>query len=150
WALLQARPIHLLSPKYNSWSDLILDCIDQTIENASDNGWPAWGEVNRIRISHPFANKMKWLRPWLSSHEMKASGSLTDMPGIASAAFGASQRMVVFPGREKTGIMQLPGGQSGHPASPFYLNLLEDWVGSRPTPLKAGPAEFKFIIEGIG
>ncbi|MFM7127841.1 MAG: penicillin acylase family protein, partial [bacterium] len=150
WALLQARPIHLLSPKYNSWSDLILDCIDQTIENASDKGWPAWGEVNRIRISHPFANKMKWLRPWLSSHEMRASGSLTDMPGIASAAFGASQRMVVFPGREKTGIMQLPGGQSGHPASPFYLNLLEDWIGSRPTPLKAGPAEFKFTIEGIG
>ena len=150
WAILQARPLHLLSPKYNSWSDLILDCIEQTITNANEKDWPEWGEVNRIRLSHPFGNKMKWLRPWLSSNEIKSSGALTDMPGIASPAFGASQRMAVFPGREETGIMQLPGGQIGHPGSPFYLNLLEDWIEGRPTPLESGKAEFKFIIEGIG
>lgn len=33
--------------------------------------------------------------------------------------FGASMRMAVAPGREAEGILHMPGGQSGHPMSPF-------------------------------
>lgn len=150
WSILDSRPLHLLSSRYNSWSELILSCIDQTILTANKNNWPSWGDVNRLRLSHPFANKMKWLSPWLSADEIKASGSLTDMPGIQSPAFGASQRMAVFPGREKNGIMQLPGGQSGHPSSPFFLDHLHDWKNSGHTPLAAGLAEHVMIIEGFG
>ena len=150
WALLQARPLHLLSPKYNSWSDLIIDCIDETINHARELNWPAWGDVNRVRLSHPFGNKMKFLAPLLSAPEIKSSGAITDMPGIQSPAFGASQRMAVFPGREREGMMQLPGGQSGHPASPFYLNLVDDWKTGGFTPIVAGKAQYAMTITGTG
>jgi penicillin amidase len=44
--------------------------------------------------------------------------------------------------------MQLPGGQSGHPMSPHYLDLLHDWVHHGRTPLIAGKAEHVLILKG--
>lgn len=148
WAILSERPLHLLSPKYNSWHELILQAIDQTTQNAAQNGWPTWGQVNSLQLTHPFAAKLKMLRPWLAAPVIHSSGSLTDMPKIQSPAFGASQRMAVSPGLEAQAIMQLPGGQSGHPMSPFYLDLLDDWVHSGKTPLIAGKTEHLLILKG--
>ena len=53
---------------------------------------------------------------------------------------GASERMVVSPGREAEGIMHMPTGQSGHPLSPFYANSHDAWVKGEPTPFLPGPA----------
>ena len=33
---------------------------------------------------------------------------------------GQSERMVVSPGHEEKGLLVIPGGQSGHPLSPYY------------------------------
>ncbi len=43
-------------------------------------------------------------------------------------------------------ILHMPGGQSGHPLSPFFLNGHEDWVTGRATPLLPGPAEFRLEL----
>ena len=40
------------------------------------------------------------------------------MPRVQTPEFGASERVVVAPGQEETGIFHLPDGQSGHPLSP--------------------------------
>jgi penicillin amidase len=70
-----------------------------------------------------------------------------DMPGdlftprMHFGASGASERMVVSPGREKDGIMQMPTGQSGHPLSPYYKNSHDAWTKGEPTPFLPGPAE---------
>jgi penicillin G amidase len=72
------------------------------------------------------------------------------MPGVQSPAFGASQRLAVFPGLEERAIMQLPGGQSGHPLSPHYLDLLHDWSNGGLTPLVSGPADQVLRIIGSG
>jgi penicillin amidase len=50
--------------------------------------------------------------------------------------------MVVSPGREEHGIMHMPGGQSGHPLSPFFLAGHEDWVEGRASPLLPGRAQY--------
>jgi penicillin amidase len=47
--------------------------------------------------------------------------------------------MIVSPGREATGIMHMPTGQSGHPLSPFYANSHEAWVTGKATPFLPGP-----------
>ena len=62
------------------------------------------------------------------------------MPRVQGPAFGASQRMVVAPGHEEAGLMHMPGGQSGHPLSPFWGAGHDDWVRGRPTPFLPGPA----------
>jgi penicillin amidase len=68
-------------------------------------------------------------------------------PRVASGAVGASERMVVSPGREAEGIMHMPTGQSGHPLSPFYANSHGAWVEGRPTPFLPGPARHTLILE---
>jgi penicillin amidase len=60
---------------------------------------------------------------------------------VHSGSLGASERMVVSPGREAAGIMQMPTGESGHPLSPFYANSHEAWVNGDATPFLPGPTE---------
>lgn len=148
WAILEQEPEHLLPPKYNSWPELLLEAVDETIAHAAKNGWPAWGEVNALRLSHPFAAKMKFLRPILSAPAIHSTGALTDMPKIQSPEFGASQRLAVFPGREAEAIMQLPGGQSSHPMSPHFMDLVPDWTNGGHTPLVAGPPVHMLTLRG--
>jgi penicillin amidase len=62
-----------------------------------------------------------------------------------SRDFGASERMVVSPGRAADGITHMPGGQSGHPLSPFWGAGHGDWVAGRATPFLPGPT--RYVIE---
>jgi penicillin amidase len=64
-----------------------------------------------------------------------------NMPRVAASDFGASERMVVSPGHEADGIIHMPGGQSGHPMSPFWGAGHEDWVHGNATPFLPGKAE---------
>jgi penicillin amidase len=45
---------------------------------------------------------------------------------------------VVSPGREAEGIFHMPGGQSGHPLSPFFRAGHAAWVRGDATPLLPG------------
>ena len=62
-----------------------------------------------------------------------------NMPRVQTPSFGASERFAVSPGREEQGYMQMPGGQSGHPLSPFYRAGHLAWENGEPTPFLPGP-----------
>jgi penicillin amidase len=63
------------------------------------------------------------------------------MPRVAAPDFGQSERLVVSPGREASGVFNMPGGQSGHPLSRDFLGGHDDWTAGRATPLlPGGPA----------
>ena len=57
------------------------------------------------------------------------------MPAVQKNGFGASQRFFVQPGLEKNAILTIPGGQSGHPLSPFYRSGFDDYAKEKNTPL---------------
>jgi penicillin amidase len=59
----------------------------------------------------------------------------------------ASERLVVSPGRESEGILEMPTGQSGHPLSPFYANSHEAWTKGTPSPLLAGREEHRLTLK---
>jgi penicillin amidase len=61
-------------------------------------------------------------------------------------AVAASERMVVSPGREAEGIMQMPTGQSGHPMSPFYANSHAAWIAGDAAPFLPGPTAFTLTL----
>ena len=67
-------------------------------------------------------------------------------PRMHWGANGASERMVVSPGRETEGIMHMPTGQSGHPLSPFYANSHPAWLDGRATPLLPGAAQHELTL----
>jgi penicillin amidase len=63
-----------------------------------------------------------------------------NMPRVSGKNFGQSERMTVSPGKEEQGVFNMPGGQSGHPLSPWFLDGHADWVAGKPTPLLPGAA----------
>jgi len=69
---------------------------------------------------------------------------LSGWAGVVRAqtpTYGQSLRFVGRPGRPEAAILDVPGGQSGHPLSPWYRAGHSSWVEGRAAPLAAGPAE---------
>ncbi len=150
WALVTEKPLHLLDPKYANWEDLLVDAID-TVGADAIRDRPgtlndrAWSEVNVTRYRHPLSAAVPVIGRWLDMPARPLPGDLYT-PRVHSGAIGASVRMVVSPGRESEGIMQMPTGQSGHPLSPFYANSHDAWVEGKPTPFLPGPAEHTLVL----
>ena len=141
WPLLQQRPSHLLPRPHASWSALLEDAAREVRDEQGERGPLAerrWGERNTARICHPLADALPGpLRRALCMPDDPLPGD-TLVPRVQGPAFGASQRMVVAPGHEADGIAHMPGGQSGHPLSPFWGAGHDDWVHGRPTPFLPG------------
>lgn len=144
WPLLEQRPAHLLPPPLESWDALLADSARQLerelAKQGPDLGERSWGERNTAAICHPVSAALPSLfKPWLCMKSQPLSGD-SDMPRVVGPKFGASERMVVSPGHEGDGIVHMPGGQSGHPLSPFWGAGHDDWVEGRPTPFLPGRA----------
>ena len=45
------------------------------------------------------------------------------------------------------GYLHLPGGQAGHPLSPFYRAGFDDWALGRPRPLLPGPVAHTLTLQ---
>ena len=119
--------------------------IDATLDEATRQGEPlqrwTWGKKNIARIQHPISMASPLVGRWLELN-MPAEplpGGRKDMPRIQGPTYGASQRMVVTPGRESEGYFHMPCGQSGHPLSPHYRDGHEAWATGKPTPFLPGP-----------
>ena len=142
WPLVQQRPPHLLPRRFESWQALFEDAARQVRDELARQGplhERSWGERNTAAICHPLAGALPLGRRLLCMPAEPLPGDAM-MPRVQGPAFGASQRMVVAPGHEEAGLMHMPGGQSGHPLSPFWGAGHDDWVRGRPTPFLPGPA----------
>ncbi len=141
WPLVTQRPAHLLSRRYPSWEALFEDAARQVRDDLAQHGPLAqrtWGERNTAAICHPLAGAIPLVGKRLlcmPADPLPGDGS---MPRVQGPAFGASQRMVVSPGRERDGFIHMPGGQSGHFLSPHWGAGHDDWVHGRPTPFLPG------------
>jgi penicillin amidase len=141
WRLVQERPAHLLDPAYATWDAFLLVAIDRTLEQLTADGRPlaerTWGEANTADITHPLAAAVPWVRSYLSMPRAPLAGD-TCVPRVLTPRSGASQRLVVSPGHESTGILHMPGGQSGHPLSPHFGDQQRAWVDGTPLALLPG------------
>ncbi|MEX5744155.1 penicillin acylase family protein [Massilia sp. X63] len=141
--LLDARPAGWLPPGYADWRALELDAVDRVIADLTRDGRPlaqaTWGRRNVAAIAHPISIAVPALAPVLGAPADQLPGD-ANMPRVAGPKFGQSERMAVSPGREEEGLYNMPGGQSGHPLSPFFLAGHAQWVKAQPVPLLPGPA----------
>jgi len=139
--LLDERPAAWLPSGYASWQALQLAAIDRAIADLTADGTPlaqaTWGQRNTAAIAHPFTIAVPALRRWLSAPPDQLPGD-ANLPRVAGPKFGQSERLTVAPGREDEGLFDMPGGQSGHPLSPYFLKGHADWVQGRPSPLLPG------------
>ncbi len=105
-----------------------------------------WGARNAARICHPLAGALPSpLSDMLCRPADELPGD-SHLPRVQGPQFGASQRMVVSPGREREGLMHAPAGQSGHPLSPFWDSGHADWVEGRASPFLPGEAVHRVAL----
>jgi penicillin amidase len=148
WKLLTERPMHLLDPQFESWDELLIQAVDDTIDRAREDGELAdrvWSELNVGAYRHPLAASVPLFGRWLNMPVVPVPGDLFTVR-LHWGAATSSERMVVSPGREAEGIMHMPTGQSGHPLSPFYANSHDAWVKGAATPMLAGKAEHRLTL----
>ena len=142
WRLVSERPPHLLDPRFSDWNDQLLSAVDALLDYyVTEEGPPlserTWGQRNTSRIRHPLSLVAPQLSRWLDVTPSALPGD-SDMPRVQAPAFGASERVVVSPGREEDGIFHMPGGQSGHPLSPYYRSGHDAWARGEASPLLPG------------
>jgi penicillin amidase len=150
WKILHERPAHLLDPRYSSWDEMLQTHADallaKLLQAGSELGRRTWGERNTANIRHPLSRVLSGtplvgpaLHEWLDMPEQPLDGGWGDMPFIQRPSSGASERMVVSPGKEQYGLFTMPTGQSGHPLSPHYRDMQGAWVRGEPAPFLPGP-----------
>ena len=153
WQLISERPMHLLDPRYKSWDEHILAVVDQVIaeltEGGNKLGERTWGEANAAQIFHPLASAIPYFGSYLNMPGDPLPGDVYT-PRASSPRTGPSQRMVVSPGREHEGIMQIPTGQSGHPLSPHYRDQYRAWLNGEATPFLPGPKVSTLTLTPLG
>jgi len=151
WRILETRPAHLLNPRYGSWQALLLAAADAAADECPGDDLErcTWGEVNVLDMRHPLTRSVPALSTWLDMPARALPGD-TNMPRVQAPAMGASQRFAVTPGREARGYFHMPGGQSGHPLSPFYDAGHRDWVAGEPTPFLPGPERHRLTLKPAG
>ena len=129
-----------------TWEDALAHAVEATAA-----GWPeplssyTWGERNRSSVRHPMSRGLPLLSFFLDVESRALPGD-TDMPRIQTPTHGASERLSVSPGREEDGLFHMPGGQSGHPLSPYYGAGHSDWEEGGKSRLLPGPATFRLTL----
>ena len=144
WPLVTQRPDNLLPRRFASWGALFEDAATDVRNDLQAHGplpQRTWGERNTAAICHPLAAAIPFAKPWLCMPAEPLAGD-GNMPRVTGPSFGASERMVVSPGHEADGYFHMPGGQSGHPLSPFWGAGHAAWVQGKPTPFLPGPARY--------
>lgn len=150
WRLVTEKPARLLNPEFSSWDNLLLAAADQVLDSAREQKIAlqdfTWGARNTLRMQHPFARFLpKAVAGFLSMPAEPLPGD-SNLPRVQGTAFGASQRLVVAPGHEQEAIFHMPGGQSGHPLSPFFRAGHAAWVKGEPTPLLPGAKQHTLTL----
>ena len=151
WRVVETRPPHLLAPGHEDWRAFLLAAADTAAASCGDGGLErcTWGEANGIHIRHPMSRAIPLLGGWLDLPAESLPGD-THMPRVQTPYMGASLRFAVAPGREASGYFHMPGGQSGHPLSPFYSAGHRAWAEGEETPFLPGPERHRLRLVPSG
>jgi penicillin amidase len=151
--ILNEQPAALLpASEDRNWQQFIVSRLAFAAKAVKDRhaetAWAdlTWGRENKIGHAHPFSRAMPFLSMLLDRPPMPVAGCGGYCVRVAGAHFGASERLVVSPNHLEDGILHMPGGQSGHPLSPFYDDQQAYWLKGLPLPLLAGKAEHKLKL----
>ncbi|WP_168220696.1 penicillin acylase family protein [Streptomyces sp. RFCAC02] len=98
-----------------------------------------WGTLNPTGIRHPMSHLAPELAALLDAPQDEMPGC-PESVRAARPGFGPAVRLAASPGRPAQALVNLPGGQSGDPRSPFYRDQFAAWLAAAPQPLDPPPA----------
>jgi penicillin amidase len=150
WQLVTTQPLHLLAKDYADWPEFLRAQVDATLAELAAScpqlARCTWGAHNTVRIRHPLSRALPWLASFLDMPTLELPGDV-NMPRVQIDSIeGASERFAVSPGHESEGYLHIPGGQSGHPLSPYYRAGFMEWARGEPLPFLPGPTQHTLML----
>ena len=94
--------------------------------------------------------RIVWFIAWFGLSITSLTTCDSGMPRVQGVSFGASERLVVSPGKEGSGYFQMPGGPVDHPLSPFYGAGHEAWAKGERRPLLPGETQHTLRLAPAG
>ncbi|WGS87257.1 penicillin acylase family protein [Methylomonas sp. UP202] len=155
-ALLNARPAVLLpDPGARSWEAFLLARLEASAAAVASRfpGLPlmelTWGRQNVVGHAHPFSKAVSALADLLDMPRQPLAGCGGYCVRVTGPDFGASERLIVSPNHFQEAILHMPGGQSGHPLSPYYRDQQPYWLAGLPLALTVGRPEHTLLFNPV-
>jgi len=148
WQLINQQPDHFLQKSQGTWQAVFQQAMTKTLADMTENQpleKATWGQQNTTNIRHPLTNGVPFLARWLNMPAMQLAGD-SYMPRVQGKAFGASERMIVSPGHEESGILHMPTSQAGHPWSPYFGAGHQDWEQGIASPFLPGKTKYTLTL----
>jgi penicillin amidase len=148
WQMINEQPSNFLWLPEDNWQKVFERALSTTLTDMTQDqplAKATWGQQNTSKIQHPLSNAIPFIGRWLDMLPIPLAGD-SYMPRVQGKSFGASQRMVVSPGHEASGILHMPTSQSGHPWSPYYGLGHDDWVQGKPSPFLPGETKYTLTL----
>ncbi len=140
-ALLKEKNLELLSPlvrdRHADWDAFIVSTLEQVAAELIDKHRVqsltelTWSKVNVSDYMHTLSRGLPGLR-FLLDMPRNALPGCDFCVRVDAEAMGATERLVISPAHWKDGILQIPGGQSGHPLSRNYRDQYDFWLRGQP------------------
>ncbi|HMQ48882.1 MAG TPA: penicillin acylase family protein [Saprospiraceae bacterium] len=108
-------------------ADVVLLALDTVLKQLDTS--QTWSELQQFSVQHLARI------PGLSHLHLPLNG-YGEAPNANKPGHGPSWRMIVAFGEKNTAYGIYPGGQSGHPGSPFYDNMIDKWAAGEYDPLQ--------------
>jgi penicillin amidase len=141
-------------PQGRPWDEVALEALEDALDGleerfGSDPEHWRWGRVHGVEFAHPFGEANPLFRRIFNRFVETggASETVTQTGYLATAPFkgvwGPVYRMLADLGEPSRSRWQLTTGQSGHPGSSHYDDLLEGWRDGRTNPVYADEHELR-------
>ena len=145
--LITHTPARWLPSAYPTWDDFLAAVVQRGLRSAhAPLDLAAWrqGSAFPLDIEHPLFSHATLLARLLlgvptGTGPQSQSGDLTTVRQ-SGQAFGPSERFTAGLGDPDRATLSLALGQSGNPASPFYMDQLQSWLRGTTYPLPFTPA----------
>jgi penicillin amidase len=132
--LLLHMPARWLPTDFGSWSDVLTTAVELGLQHAHAPGdlstW-RYGKYHPVEIAHPILGSHSLLRLLLGvrtgSGEQAAGGDGTTVKQTAQH-FGPSERLTADLADSESTHANITTGESGNPASPWYLDQFPAWL----------------------
>ncbi|MGH2544102.1 MAG: penicillin acylase family protein, partial [Ardenticatenaceae bacterium] len=135
------------TPRREGRDEILILALQQTIRRleehwGDDPTYWMWGRVHRRTLEHPLGGIPVIGRAFNRGPFPLSGGPFSPNADLGTVhyyqtlpAIGASARLIADLSDWDRYLISIPGGNSGHPASPHYADGLTEWRDGRLTPL---------------
>jgi penicillin amidase len=138
------------------WNEVAVEALTAALDDlerrfgSDSEGW-RWGRAHPVHLIHPLGDGdaapsrlldrlLSRRRPAPGGHETVNAIGFVSFDGSFTGVYGPTYRLLADLGDADASRWQHLSGQSGHPGSPHYDDLVDGWLQGRTNPV-AQPSE---------